>query len=191
MSRTAKGARSAATPPMSKPLSFVLTASLGLWSTAVPAATCEEALEELADAYGLSIAVPQHQVPGGDTNASPAVPDAAGTGPSLSERLAETGGVLQPPPTGDPAVIEPPPVASDMPTAPKIEPDEPETSEEPLALAPAGPELDAATRTQVESLLYAGMAAAAEGREEQCLERLQEAQSILEPGRTPAIPQRN
>jgi hypothetical protein len=90
-------------------------------------------------------------------------PAEPGDAASLSDRLAQSGGVIEPPAdAGATPVIEPPAGTSDaMPTAPAVAPDDP-----------------AARRDQVEGLLMAARAAAEAGDEEACEARLAEAAGL-------------
>ena len=97
---------------------------------------------------------------------------------STTDKMAETGGVIRPPDTGAAVVMTPPATSDKMPTAPRIEPS-----------TPAGPasaskpiEVDAARRAQAEAMLFAARNAAQEGKQDQCFERLEQAQRIVKGG---------
>lgn len=157
---------------MLKAVAFGLAASIG-YGAAAAAASCDALVERFAREEGLKAAAPAPPTErDADISAPSAVTDADRT--TLTERLAESQGVIKPPPTGDPAVVVPPPTPDPMPTAPRVQP------RMPSGPAPAGSvELDAATRAQAEALLLAAKAAADEGQEAQCLERLQAAQNLI------------
>jgi hypothetical protein len=139
---------------------ILLAALLTAAATAAAAQTCRDLVDRLAEQHAL------HAAP-------PAAPDTAGLPGSITpEELARSGGAIQPPPTGDDAaVIAPPPTGDPMPTAPPLEGS---TSAGELA---AGDE--PAHQAQVEALLAAARAAAEQGDEPLCRERLEEAQNLI------------
>lgn len=150
---------------------FAVAMVIALAPAASLAGPCGDAAGQLARAHDLR-----------------ADPDAGETGSrggtSLSDRLAETGGVLVPP--DEPAansesVIEPPdPERFPMPTAPDVQARPPSPPDE--APAPDGaPEVqEGADRLRAESLLMAARTADEEGDEDTCRERLAEARDILD-----------
>jgi hypothetical protein len=131
-----------------------LLAVLSFFSSATPAtaAACLGEVRALADDYALSIDPPDM---------------AAQTSPeTLTDELARSGGVIEPPATGDRAVIEPPETGSDMPTVPDVAPDEPpREGEGPVDLSPPD-------KVILESVLQAARAEAERGEEAGCFERL-------------------
>jgi hypothetical protein len=152
---------------MLKPLAFSL--ALALASGSALAATCTEAVERFAREHEVARAGGD-----GDRSSMPATPPVTmeTRGMAASDKLAETGGVLQPPDVGRTPVLEPPPTANTMPTAPRIEPGPaPE-------VPPSKVELDAATRVQVDSLLTAARQADKAGDSHRCYDRLGEAQKL-------------
>ena len=135
---------------------------LSFFSSATPAtaAACLDEVRALADDYALSIDPP----------------DMAGQTPpgTLTDELARSGGVIEPPPTGDRAVIEPPQTGSAMPTVPDVAPDAP-------AQEGAGPvDLSPPDKVILESVLQAARAEAERGQEAGCFERLKEARALLQ-----------
>ena len=154
-------------PVLAVPLLALVLAAGG----AAPAAaqTCGEEVARLAQQYNLST-----DLPSAGSSTMPATPESPSAA-TRTERLAQSGGVLSPPDVGAPMAIQPP--AADrtpMPTAPPV------TPSPPAAGADAGG-LTAAQRSQMESLLQAARAAARQGKDEQCAERLRDASAI--PGR--------
>jgi len=84
---------------------------LVLGSGAAGAETCLDEARRLGDTYGLAIDPPD--APSKDQPRAPS-----------SRDLAQSGGVVEPPPTPDASVISPPRnTDSHMPTAPKVAPD--------------------------------------------------------------------
>ncbi len=155
-------------------LAMVAGGAILAGATAVAAADCTEAVDRFAQDAGLTAAMPER--PGehsaGPTTA-PATSEARG-GIAPTDRLAESGGVIRPPDTGAPAAITPPPTPDSMPTAPQIRPGTPGGG-----AAARSSEVDAATQAQAEAMLFAAKAAAEEGKEEQCFERLQQAKKLV------------
>lgn len=138
-----------------------LITALSLFSTAAPAtaATCLDRLEQIAAAYSIDTDPPDLA-----RNAPPA---------TSSSDLARSGGVIEPPPTGDQAVIAPPETGSAMATVPDLGPQNGESSPAPLN------GLTAADTVILDSLLVAARADAERGDEDGCLERLGEAEDVL------------
>ncbi len=133
---------------------ILLAGLLTAVGSAAAAETCRDLVDRLAEQHALH-----------------AAPPAAPAGSVTPEALARSGGVIQPPPTGDDeALVEPPPTGDPMPTAPPLEG---ETS----AGAPAAGE--PAHQARVEALLAAARAAAEQGDEPLCRERLEEAQNLI------------
>jgi hypothetical protein len=100
-----------------------------------------------------------------------------------SESLAQSGGVIQPPPVGTGRVLEPPPgVADGMKTAPAM----PQQDGAPEGSVPGGgaqrgtgqPAIGAAERVQIETLLLGARNAGRQGNTAQCEERLEEARDL-------------
>jgi hypothetical protein len=89
--------------------------------------------------------------------------------------LARSGGVIEPPPSPDKAVITPPRSAHDaMPTVPDVK-DAPQKS----APADTG-KLGAAETTALQALLVAARTQAERGAEAECQDRLREAHQLIE-----------
>ncbi len=140
-------------------LAGLLTAAA---STASAAETCRDLVDRLAEQHALHAAPP--------AAVRPAAPDASELpGAVTPEELARSGGVIEPPPTGDDeAIVEPPPTGDPMPTTP------------PVGEGPAAAGEPAHQRqTQVEALLAAARAAADQGDEQLCRDRLEEAQNLI------------
>lgn len=135
--------------------------TLGFSPTAAVAESCLEQAQRLAGEFDLSIDPPEAR-PGRDSDTV------------TSEDLAESGGVIEPPPARDEAVIEAPERARNgMPTVPDIRPD---------ATPPrGGPDaLDPPARVTLQSILTAARAEARRGREEDCFARLNEAKAYIQ-----------
>lgn len=155
-------------PAIIAPL-IALALVAGAYSTAA-AQSCGGEIERLARQYNLSTETPRAGTP--EAPATPSAPSSgASSGTTTTERLAQSGGVLTPPDTNAPMAIQPPRSNPDrMPTAPKVTPG-------PGPGTDAG-ELTAADRTQMEALLQGARAAERQGKQEQCLERLREAEAV-------------
>jgi hypothetical protein len=129
---------------------------------AASAAGCLDEARSLAERYQLSSDPPT--VP---TDQAPATVQPAD--------LARSGGVIEPPPSPDRAVITPLRSAHDaMPTVPDVK-DGPQNS----APVDAG-KLGAAEATTLQSLLVAARAQAERGAEAECRDRLREARALIE-----------
>ena len=110
-----------------------------------------------------------------DTDPPKATP---GSGEVKSRDLAESGGVIKPPPMSDRSVIAPPvPSADRMPTLPDVtpraDPGRPSASQETA-------KGQAVERASLQALLIAARAQAERGEEGQCLERLDKARQLLD-----------
>jgi len=91
-----------------------------------------------------------------------------------SRDLAQSGGVVEPPPTPDASVISPPrDTDSRMPTAPKVASD----SKKQGSGSPNG--LSAADLSMLQSILVAARDQARRGREDDCRESLRKARRLL------------
>jgi hypothetical protein len=144
-------------------LAAAVAVALGLNAGAASAGTCLEQARQLAQAHKLSI-----DPPNAPTGQAPKAPGAGD--------LGRSGGVIEPPPVNDPAVIEPPGgVRYGMPTVPEIAPP-PRTMKEEEAAAPR--RLSPADLALLEATLVAARNEAQRGREQQCFERLEKAQQI-------------
>ena len=142
-------------------LLVVICASVTCVNTA-SARTCLAEVRSMAETYGLSITPPEV--------GPPAEPDGVEPGD-----LARSGGVIEPPPISDPAVIEPPRDAGRaMPTLPSI----PEDSPAPLEAGPR--HLSPSDRATLESILVAARANAESGDERDCFERLKTAKGVIQ-----------
>lgn len=119
---------------------------------------CLDATGALAKTYGLSI-----DPPGGRPG-----------DPPIPAELGRSGGVVEPPPTRDPAVMKPQPgQRSAMPTMPDITPSNP----------PAGtagsPALRPSDRAALQSILVAARDHARKGEEDACVRQLRKATDFL------------
>jgi hypothetical protein len=137
---------------------------LVLGSGMAVAETCLDEARRLGDAYGLAVDPPD--APSKDQPRAPS-----------SRDLAQSGGVVKPPPTPDASVISPPRDTDSMPTAPKVAPD----SKKPGGAGPNG--LSAADLSMLQSILVAARDQARRGREDDCRESLQKAQRLLRDSR--------
>lgn len=155
------------------PTAFLPALTILLMVAAVEARadTCEDALYGFALKHGLS--VPSAASPPLTPKPSaPAGPTANGSaGPGLSEKLAESGGVIRPPPHSDTGVLTPPPVADPMPTFPRVAPESPQTPPDVLA---------SERKAQIQSLIDAAFADAQAGREAACFESLSRAEQLAD-----------
>lgn len=89
--------------------------------------------------------------------------------------LGKSGGVIEPPPTGDPAVIEPPDnFKHSMPTLP-VTPPTPKARGDGDA-----PRMNAADLVLLESVLVAARSEALRGQEKDCFDRLHAAQKLVQ-----------
>ena len=134
------------------------------------AAGCLDEARSLADRYHLS-----SDPPTASTDKAPGtVPGAVRSGD-----LARSGGVIEPPPSPDNAVITPPRTAHDaMPTVPDVKDAAPKNV--PPNDAPAGAgKLGAAETTALQALLVAARAQAERGAEAECRDRLREARELV------------
>jgi hypothetical protein len=129
------------------------------------AETCLDEVRRLGDTYGLAVDPPD--APSKDQPRAPS-----------SRELAQSGGVIEPPPTPDASVISPPRDAdSRMPTTPKVAP-------EPKKQGGASPNgLSAADLSMLQSTLVAARDQARRGREDDCRESLQKARRLLRDSR--------
>ena len=133
---------------------------------AARAQSCGQAIDQLAQRYNLSTELPQYG------SSVPTAPKSS-SAPTRTERLAQSGGVLSPPDVGVPMAIQPPATEhAPMSTAPPLAPSPPASG-----FADAG-SLTAAQRAQMESLLQAARAADRQGKPEECVERLRQAEAV-------------
>ncbi|HWG80008.1 MAG TPA: hypothetical protein VN681_09550 [Stellaceae bacterium] len=100
--------------------------------------------------------------------AAPSTPPSGGAGATTTESRAQSSGVLSPPDAAAPTAIRPPRSAGDRPASP---PDA-------ATARGAGGELPAAERQRMAQLLQQAQAAARQGNEQQCLDRLRDAQTV-------------
>lgn len=145
------------------------------FSGAASAASCDDLVSAFAQTNGLNIAMPTR--PGQAAGPASAPPTAESRGLAATDKLAASGGVIKPPDTGSAMTVSPPPMSDKMSTAPAIKP---ATPTGPVASRPV--EVDAAKRAQAEAMLYAAKSASQEGKQEQCLQRLEQAQRLLKGG---------
>lgn len=152
------------------------------------AQSCAELVERFAADNSLSASPPPTAAPNAQSGAGTGTAGSAtanngtvgdgASGSAGSERLAQSGGVIAPPPSvGDQAVIEPPrggAGSSNMPTAPSIRPDTGPTTDSPTGGAMGR----AAQNAQMESLITAARSAADQGDEAQCMESLAKARRL-------------
>jgi hypothetical protein len=143
---------------------MILLALLVLAPGPTLADNCMDRLQQLAAAYDIATDPPT--IPPGEMR-KPISPD----------DLARSGGVVEPPPVRDPAVITPPRDHSGMPTMPDITPSQPKRTEtEKTARAQKlGPE-DMST---LQALLVAARSQAERGMESECLDGLRKAQELI------------
>jgi len=137
-------------------------ALFGLSAPAVSAGICLEQARALAYEHGLAIDPPN--APRGDGD---------GDGVTAQE-LKRSGGVIEPPPVNDPAVIEPPGgVRYGMPTVPQLE-----KSKKAPPEGTAGP-LSPEKTALLESILVAARAEALRNNEKDCFVQLKKAQDLV------------
>ena len=126
----------------------MLIAAAGLHAKAALAQTCLDQVKQLADRHGVS------DIPPRATSSD--------TGPTTSDKLAKSGGVIEPPATADQNVIAPRDMqAYRMPTVPDVTPGD------------KGPD-----RAALQAALMAARAQAERGNEEGCLEALARAKAL-------------
>lgn len=146
----------------------VVVVSCGLLlSTPILAAECLDEVDRVAEQFDLSARTPRAAPPTADKAAELSKP-------TLSDKLAESSGVLKPPQEGAAVVIEPRGAISAMPTAPRI----PQQSATGDRDSGSDGTSAAADRLRIESLLQGARAAAERGDEAACLERLNQAKGI-------------
>ena len=137
-------------------------------------ANCAEEVRRLADTYGLDLSAPEARTEG-DTPAVPPAPPATEESQGPTSGVAR-GGVIRPPEEGAPIAIEPPSTGpNSMPTAPPAE-----GGPGPDGGGERAAGLDAAKRSQVESLLLAADSAASRGDEAGCRARVDEARGVAD-----------
>jgi hypothetical protein len=141
-------------------------AGLVIATDAASAAGCVDEVRSLADHYHLS-------------SDPPTVPADKAPGTVRPGDLARSGGVIEPPPSPDKAVITPPRTAHDaMPTVPDVKDAPPKNV--PPGNPPAGAgTLGAAETTALQALLVAARAQAERGAEAECRDRLREARELV------------
>jgi hypothetical protein len=146
-------------------VSLAALAALSISAGTAAAQSCGGEVDRLARKFDLSADAPH-----AGTSEAPAAPSAppSGGATTATESRAESRGVLSPPDVAAPTAIRPPSSAGDRPPSP---PDAATTASE-------GGQLPAAERQRMAQLLQQAEAAAREGNEQQCLERLREAQVI-------------
>jgi hypothetical protein len=148
----------------------VMVPSLLVASFAGPAfgENCRDRVQELAAQYKIETEPPT--IPPGEMGK-----------PVTPEDLARSGGVVEPPPTSDRAVITPPQSHSGMPTLPDVtQPTTPPPAKATEADKPSMTKLDPAERTTLQALLVAARAQAERGMERECLDGLRKAQRVIE-----------
>jgi hypothetical protein len=142
-------------------------AVLSIGAVTAAAQSCGGEVDRLARQFDL----PPDARQAGTTEApaAPSTPPSGGTGSTTTESRAQSSGVLSPPDTAAPTAIRPPRSAADRPAPP------------PDAVPPAssaGGKLPTAERQRMAQLLHQAQAAARQGDEQQCLDRLREAQTV-------------
>lgn len=129
-------------------LAAMLIAAAGAIAPPALAQSCLDQVKQLADRHGVS------DIPPRATSSD--------TGPSTTDKLAQSGGVIEPPPTSDKSVITPRDTqAYRMPTIPDVTPKD-----------------KAPDRTALQAALMAARAQAERGNEQGCLEALARAKSL-------------
>ncbi len=153
-------------------LSAALMASALIMAPPAVAQTCASEIARLSQQYALSPEAPRAGSSTAPTARAPRSDAAPGT--TTTERLGQSGGVISPPDVGSPMAVQPPIANPDrMPTTPNVAPSPPGNG-----AGTDGSGLTAADRTRMESLLQAAQAAERQGKPEQCLERLREAEAV-------------
>jgi hypothetical protein len=124
------------------------------------AGSCLGRIERFAQERGLSIDPPD------------AVPNSPGKAPT-PDTLGRSGGVIEPPPSKDKAVIKPRgDIHYGMPTMPEVPPQAKPGG------GTAGEAKSASDQALLESALIAAKSEAERGNEKDCLERLQQAEQL-------------
>jgi hypothetical protein len=144
----------------------VTLSAVALWPS-LAAAACRDDIDEMVRRYAL----PTSSESGAQRGETP------------SDRLANAGSVLTPPPTPDAGTVIRPPAAnlSQMPTLPNVAPSprQPRTGE-PAQQPPSDTQLSATNRARMSSLLDAAKEADRTGNEAECGQRVAEARSLAE-----------
>lgn len=141
-------------------------AALSVSAGTAAAQSCSGEIDRLARQFDLPPDAPRS----GTTEAPPAPSmPSGGAGGTTTERRAQSSGVLSPPDAAAPTAIRPPSSAGDRPASP--------SDAAPTASGDGG-ELPAAERKRMAQLLQQARAAARQGDEQQCLDRLREAQTV-------------
>lgn len=162
---------------------LALATLIGLAALPAAAQSCGPLVERFAADHSLSTTPPPTASPPSSSGStgSGTIPDGPAGGSLSPDRLAQSGGVIAPPPSaGDRAVIDPPAAgASNMPTAPALRPDAVPGSPPGGSGATGGGSMGQAARNaQMESLVTAARQAARSGDETRCLESLEEARRL-------------
>ena len=132
-------------------LSVMLIAAAGLHGRSSLADGCLEQVKQMASRYGVSD--------------NPPKVTSSDSGTTTSDKLAKSGGVIEPPRVGDDNVITPRDTqAYKMPTVPEVAPKDKTTK--------------GADRTALQAALTAARAQAERGNEDGCLEALAKAKSL-------------
>lgn len=149
-----------------KPL--IIIGLVALSGAPAAAQSCAAEIDRLAQQYNLASGAPQS----GGSEAPRAVPSApASSAETRTQRLAQAGGVVSPPDTGTPLEIRPP----------HSNPDHMSTHSAPSPPPGSGSStggLGAADRTRMQAFLQAAQDAERQGKEEQCLQHLREAEAV-------------
>jgi hypothetical protein len=136
---------------------------------AARAAACLDEVRNLSDRYHVSSNPP--------TAPADKAPSTALVRPG---DLARSGGVIEPAPSPDKAIITPPRSAHDaMPTVPDVK-DAPQKSAPQNSVPADSGKLGAAETTALQALLVAARSQAERGADAECRDRLREARELLE-----------
>jgi hypothetical protein len=144
---------------------FAALAALTIGAGTAAAQSCGGEIDRLARQFDLP---PDPHSGTTEAPAAPSAPASGGAGATTTESRAQSSGVLSPPDAAAPTAIRPPSSAGDRPPSP---PDAAPTSGE-------GGALPAAERQRMAQLLQQAEDAARQGNEQQCLDRLREAQAV-------------
>jgi hypothetical protein len=148
---------------------ILLAPVLLVTANAASAAGCVDEVRSLAERYHVSSDPP--------TAPADKAPPTAEVRP---HDLARSGGVIEPPPSPDRAVITPPRGVHDaMPTVPDVKDAPPKSAPQIGAPTDSG-KLGAAETTALQGLLVAARAQGERGAEAECRDRLREARALIE-----------
>ena len=140
---------------------------LGSGAGAAAAQSCGGEIDRLARQFDLPPDAPRSGTT--EAPATPSTPPGGAGTSTTTESRAQSSGVLSPPDAAVPTAIRPPSSAGDRP------PSAPDAA--PTASGESGA-LPAAERQRMAQLLQQAQAAARQGNEQQCLDRLRDAQTV-------------